>query len=69
MSDWNGYPWDKPGLDDSQRRMWEMADEFSTAAAYREQGIQERTANMPSAQRELFERLDAWWQRDLESRA
>lgn len=44
--DWNGLPWDRPGLDDSQRRMWEMADEFSTAASYRERAIRERDANL-----------------------
>ena len=69
MSDWNGYPWDRPGLDDSQRRMWAMADEFSTAASYREQAVRERDANLGDEQRALIVELDQWWQREMETRA
>ena len=47
QSEWNGAPLDCPGLDDSQRRMWDEFDDFTTRRAWAEQeAVRERDANL-----------------------
>ena len=68
MSDWNGYPWDKPGLGDSQRRMWDEFDYMTTRRAWAAEEAERKRA---ADQRELFAKLESWWneQCPLEVRA
>lgn len=69
MSDWNGAPWDDPQRDARERRMYELADEFSTRAIERERAIRKRDQNLGEERRRVIAELDEFWQKDLESRA
>lgn len=64
MSEWNGYPLDRPGREEADR------DAFPLTGLWTMRTIRyhQQSESAKQEQRELFARLDAWWAAEMETR-
>lgn len=63
MSDqWNGYPRDRPGWEEADSNAYPLTGTWTM----RPIGYHQQSAAEKQRQRELFEKLDAFWKQQLE---
>ena len=62
MSDWNGYPLDRPGREEADGVAYPLTGTWTM----RPIGYQQQSESQKQEQRDLFARLDAFWDAQLQ---